>query len=62
MNFGGREKLIRYFGDYSYGPGLCPVAEMIQPQLLQFKTNYYDSSEAEAQAEILKKTIEYFGK
>ena len=62
MNFGGREKLIRYFGDYSYGPGLCPVAETIQPQLLQFKTNYYDSSEAEQQAEILKKTIEYFGK
>jgi perosamine synthetase len=62
MNFGGREKLIRYFGDYSYGPGLCPVAETIQPQLLQFKTNYYDSAEAEAQAEILKKTIEYFGK
>ena len=62
MNFGGREKLIRYFGDYSYGPGLCPVAETIQPQLLQFKTNYYDTAEAEAQAEILRKTIEFFGK
>ena len=62
MNFGGREKLIRHFGDYSYGPGLCPVAETIQPQLLQFKTNYYDTAEAEAQAEILKKTIEFFGK
>lgn len=62
MNFGGREKLIRYFGDYSYGPGLCPVAETIQPQLLQFKTNYYDTADVEAQAEILRKTIEFFGK
>lgn len=60
MNFGGREKLIRYFGDYRYEPGLCPVAETIQPQLLQFKTNYYDTARAEKQAEILRETIAFF--
>jgi perosamine synthetase len=56
--FYGREKL---FDGYTYEKGLCPVAEMIQPQLLQFKTNYFDTDEAEAQAEILRKTIAYFG-
>ena len=57
--FLGRERL---FEGYTYEKGLCPVAEMIQPQLLQFKTNYFDTDEAEAQAEILRKTIAYFGK
>ena len=36
------------------------MAEMLQPQLLQFKTNYFDTAECEAQAEILKKTIAFF--
>ena len=57
--FLGRERL---FEGYTYEKGLCPVAEMIQPQLLQFKTNYFDTDEAEAQAQILRKTIAYFGK
>lgn len=57
--FLGRERL---FEGYTYEKGLCPVAEMIQPQLLQFKTNDFDPDEAEAQAEILRKTIAYFGK
>ncbi len=55
--FLGREKL---FEGYTYEKGLCPVAEMLQPQMLQFKTNYFDTAECEAQAEILKKTIAYF--
>lgn len=41
-------------------PGLCPVAESLQPQLLQFKTNYYDPARAEHAAEVLAKTIAYF--
>ena len=56
-SFLGREKLME---GYTYEEGLCPVAELLQPQLLQFKTNYWDTAEAEAQAEILKKTIRYF--
>lgn len=39
---------------------MCPVAEKIQPQMLQFKTNYFDTSETEAQAEILQRTIRWF--
>ena len=57
-SFLGRE---RFCEGYTYEKGLCPVAEKIQPQLLQFKTNYFDTAEAEQQAEILRKTIAYFG-
>lgn len=55
--FFGREA---FFEGYAYGKGLCPVAEKLQPQLLQFKTNYFDTAEAEAQAQILQKTVQYF--
>ena len=48
----------RYRGSYQdYGPGLCPNAEAIHDRLLQFKTNYWDWSDAEKQAAILQKTI-----
>lgn len=60
--FRGREQLIAKYGDYEYRPGLCPTAEIIQPQLLQFKTDYWDERDSIRQAQILKRTIEYFGK
>jgi perosamine synthetase len=41
-----------------YKPGLCPVAEKLQPKLMHFKTNYMDLEEAKKQVQILKKTIE----
>ena len=48
-----------YKGQYrDYSPGLCPVAESIQPKLMQFKTNYVDLNEANRQTKILRKTIE----
>jgi perosamine synthetase len=40
--------------------GLCPVAERLQPHLLQFKTNYFESDRAGHAAEALAKTIAYF--
>jgi perosamine synthetase len=46
----------------AYAPGLCPVAESLQPRLLQFKTNYWDATAAERHAEILARTIVYFGR
>lgn len=46
----------------SYEPGLCPVAERIQKQLMQFKTNYRDLKLAEQKAEILKKVIKKFSR
>jgi perosamine synthetase len=43
-----------------FEPGLCPVAEGLQPQLLQFKTNYFDPDKADHAAAVLAKTIAYF--
>lgn len=43
-----------------YETGLCPVAEFLQPRMIQMKTNYWDHVEAMRQAEILAKTIQQF--
>ncbi len=40
-----------------YEPGLCPNAEYLQPRMIQLKTNYWDPSEAEKQAEKLHLTL-----
>ncbi|QWE12800.1 DegT/DnrJ/EryC1/StrS aminotransferase family protein [Polynucleobacter sp. AP-Titi-500A-B4] len=44
----------------SYQRGICPVAESLQPKLMQFKTNYRDLGLAEKKAEILSKVIRTF--
>lgn len=41
-------------------PGLCPTAEKVQQQLMQFTTNQKDETEMDKQAEILYKTISFF--
>jgi perosamine synthetase len=47
-----------YEGNYqAFERGLCPVAEEIQPQLIQLKTNYWSAREATAQADALSRTI-----
>jgi perosamine synthetase len=47
-----------YEGAYQeYAAGLCPVAEEIQPRLIQLKTNYWREREAERQAQALRDTI-----
>ena len=43
-----------------YDSNLCPVAEYLQKRMIQLKTNYWDLSEAEKQAEVLSKTIKNF--
>lgn len=43
-----------------YERGLCPNAEHLQPRMIQLKTNYWDLSEAEKQAETLAQTIKMF--
>jgi len=40
--------------------GLCPVAENLQPKLMQFVTNYGSLEEAKPKTEALRKTIEFF--
>lgn len=65
MDFSGKEKIIEnlYKSELQkYKKGLCPVAEKIQPQILAFKTNYWDWARAERQVEILKKTIKFYDK
>ena len=52
--FGKRKEMI----SESYSQGLCPIAEKIQPTLVQFKTNYLNESEIIEQTDILKKTIQ----
>ena len=52
-----REKFVTKENLAMYKPGLCPNAEATQPKLLQFKTNYWDFTKAEQQAEILRKTV-----
>lgn len=48
-------------GQQQFAQGLCPVAESLQPRLLQFKTNYLDLDVARAKAEALGRTVASFG-
>jgi len=41
-------------------PGLCPIAEKVQQQLMQLTTNQKDETDMDKQAAILHKTISYF--
>jgi perosamine synthetase len=63
MDFAGKEDVIKatYKGTLQdWKPGLCPVAEKVQQQILAFKTNYWEWDRAEKQAELLKQTIAFF--
>jgi len=60
LNLLGRERFISADNLAAYQPGLCPVAERIQPRLVQFKTNYWDIGRAFEQAEILRRTLASF--
>ena len=48
------------YENIEYKEGLCPVAESIQPRLMQFKTNYRDIDLAAQKVKALKDTIDYF--
>jgi perosamine synthetase len=60
MTLLGREKFISQDNRQKYKVGLCPNAETIQPQLFQFKTNYWDIEQTYQQAEILRNTLTHF--
>jgi len=59
-NLLGRERFISSENLRAYRKGACPVAEDIQPRLLQFKTNYWQDGLAEKQAAILSRTLASF--
>jgi len=55
-----RQFVTRYpeiYENIRYEKGLCPVAEMIQSKIMQFKTNYRNIKLAKQKALALKKTI-----
>lgn len=55
-----RKYVRRYpeiYSDINYEKGLCPIAEYVQPKIMQFKTNYRDIKLAEEKANILHKVI-----
>jgi perosamine synthetase len=54
------ERCPSIYDTITYGKGLCPVAESVQPRIMQFKTNYRDTSLAAEKVKALKNTIEFF--
>ena len=49
------------YKEIKYEKGLCPVAEKIQPKIMQLKTNYRDLQLTYKKAEALEKTIKFYG-
>ena len=63
LRFLGREKFISKKNLKNYSKKkLCPNAEYIQPRILQFKTNYWKIKDMYKQANVLEKTLKFFGK
>jgi perosamine synthetase len=60
LSFLGREKFISNSRKKNYKAGLCPNAEMLQPTLMQFKTNYWNLEEAEISVQALNATLTYY--
>lgn len=55
------EKIQHQVGIWQkYKKGLCPVAEYLQPRMIQLKTNYWNLEEAEKQANVLKKVLSIY--
>lgn len=48
------------YRNIKYKKGICPIAESLQPKLMQFKTNYRDLNLTKIKALALKKTIKKF--
>jgi perosamine synthetase len=51
-----------YAGAFFFDKGCCPVAERVQPKMMQFKTNYRNLEIAKRKADILRKTIKEIGR
>jgi len=52
----------RTMGSQTFELGLCPIAEQYQTQLMAFKTNYRDLSEARHQCQLLSDLIDQIGR
>ncbi len=60
MQLNGMEHKLTRGKEYYLQQSICPIAERIQPQILQFKTNYWDETVLKQQLDVLKKTIAWF--
>ena len=56
------EPIMKKLGYYEKCKGTCPIAEKIQPKMMQFKTNYRTIEDAAKQADILKSSLDSFEK
>ena len=56
------EPIMRELGYYEKCKGTCPVAEEIQPKMMQFKTNYRTTEDAKKQINIVKSSLDSFAK
>ncbi len=54
------KRLPEVYEGVSYEEGLCPVAEKIQKQIMQFKSNYRDLELAKQKADVLYKLIKKY--
>jgi perosamine synthetase len=54
------EPIMKKLGYYEKWKGKCPIAEKIQPIMMQFKTNYRTIEEAKKNIEVLRKSIEKY--
>ncbi len=55
-----KERCPSIYGKLEYPSGICPIAEEVQPKLMQFVNNYGSVEEADPQVEALEKTIKYY--
>ena len=51
---------MRKLGYFEKYIGTCPIAEKIQPKMMQFKTNYRTLDDAKKQIEKLKYSLDNF--
>jgi perosamine synthetase len=58
LNLLGRERFVSRKALRGYRSNPCPVAENLQPRLVQFKTNYWNREDAVRQGEILRSVLE----
>ena len=56
------EPIMKKLGYYEKCKGTCPIAEKIQPKMMQFKTNYRTIEDAAKQVNILKSSLDSFEK
>ena len=51
------DRLPQVYEGVRYEEGLCPVAERVQRQIMQIKTNYRDLDLAKRKADVLERLI-----